>query len=167
MTREIKFRAWDTENSTMLSTRESWTKIWKDDECDPDNDYDFKKLELLISQDGHVLENTFDHGLYDTHYQFPGKSKYILMQYTGLKDKNGNDVFEGDYLRAMGQQYAVFGEVCFVAGQFIVDFNVGGGNVIYSLKDRIEYGTDHLMDVVCSNRYENPELLEAEARRKG
>lgn len=69
MIREIKFRAFDKEKGMFD------VKGW-------DNDYVFK--EIYDSPD--YLENIFP------------ISEVEIMQFTGLKDKNGVEIYEGDYL---------------------------------------------------------------------
>ena len=79
---------------------------------------------------------------------------FTLMQYTGLKDKNGIEIYEGDALR--DSESIVI--VKFVDGEFSVDYRTMGG------KWR-NYGSlfDYLKDYegeVIGNIYENQELLE-------
>lgn len=154
--REIKFRAWDNLNKVMLLTVEEWHKIWKDDECDPHNEYDFKKLELYISQEGHVLEDTYEHGVCDLHYYLQGKPKYELMQYTGLKDKNGREIYEGDIVEFFGKE----------VNRATIEWSQEDGGFTYTyltpLTNKkcgmIAYPT-YLAIEVIGNKWENPELL--------
>lgn len=69
-----------------------------------------------------------------------------LMQYTGLKDKNGVEIYEGDIMRNEGDK---IDEVIFYQGCFC-----------YKLADRRYHIFDQNMGEVIGNIYENPELLE-------
>jgi hypothetical protein len=79
MNREIKFRAWDKEH------RKMW---FQDGRAEPDFSMDFQG------------------GIY--HHGFSGdglreevkKMDFELMQFTGLKDKNGVEIYEGDVILA-------------------------------------------------------------------
>ncbi|WP_172931720.1 YopX family protein [Streptococcus sp. 79] len=82
------------------------------------------------------------------------KSELILMQSTGLKDKNGKEVFVGDIIKCTrGCPHEVYLEKEY-GGTFI-----GGMPAVY-LKDLGEgYAwTEH--EEVIGNIYENPEFLE-------
>ncbi|EHF3649949.1 hypothetical protein LTW59_000509 [Listeria monocytogenes] len=82
----------------------------------------------------------------------------VLMQYTGLKDKNGNKIFEGDIvINSKGQ----IGYIAFLvqeAGFVVVlknsDYRLGHRNT----NECYERATHHK---IIGNIHENPELLEA------
>jgi uncharacterized phage protein (TIGR01671 family) len=71
--RKMIFRAWDKENKKMLKA---------------------DKFDLHYS--GDVFLNEYG----DLHIPLTTPSQYILMQYTGRRDKNGAGIFEGDIVRA-------------------------------------------------------------------
>jgi uncharacterized phage protein (TIGR01671 family) len=77
-----------------------------------------------------------------------------LMQYTGLKDKNGKEIYEGDVINGgMYNGSYCHGKVVFNNGAFtaypIPRFTEGQSDFMYIL-NQIE---------VIGNIYENPELL--------
>lgn len=77
--------------------------------------------------------------------------EYELMQYTGLKDKNGKEIYEGDLL---GPLFPYF-EVGFVNGSFVGTFT---GAINRHTRMLYELLTDDLE--VIGNIYESRELLE-------
>lgn len=122
--REIKFRAWDSELGFMVDEKH-----------------------YLITLGGKIL---FDNN--GEAYDQTNKSK--LMQFTGLKDKNGKEIYEGDIIRAVhvgkagNESYSRPYEVTYPGD--IAAFDAGGCFLSKFTNGEIE---------VIGNIYENPELL--------
>lgn len=76
-------------------------------------------------------------------------TNWILMQYTGFKDKNGKEIYEGDLCRAdSGETTEVlFEQGCFFVRRIQVD-------------NELALMIDNSLEVI-GNIYENPELLDS------
>jgi len=80
----------------------------------------------------------------------------ILMQYTGLKDKNGIEIYEGDVAIWYVNDVQRIGEIYYTGQAFDMKNDVTGYGFIGwdALRGEIE---------VIGNIHENPELLEAKS----
>lgn len=91
----------------------------------------------------------------------PRDEDIILMQSTGLKDKNGKEIFEGDVVRMRNprdrRQIGMF-QVVRVANSPVL------GLLDKKLTTEIFNLYEHMRDYyeILGNIYENPELLEVE-----
>lgn len=88
----------------------------------------------------------------------------VLLQFTGLKDKNGKEIYEGDILGMSGsEKYAYIIEWNCSNGCF-TSINGGTNNFIGDVDDEISFNilSNMRLDIceVIGNIYENPELLE-------
>lgn len=90
----------------------------------------------------------------------PESTAMILMQYTGLKDKNGKEIYEGDIIQ--DEFYERKAEVVFLEGAFWLDYKEDFG--VYNTKHKryqllANYDYEQVLEVI-GNIYDNPELLE-------
>jgi uncharacterized phage protein (TIGR01671 family) len=131
--REIKLRAWDKTKQKMFTPHQ-------------------------MDAYGTVVINVI-HAPGETHpEEYP--NPYELMQFTGLLDKNGKEIWGGDILRFWeGEHRECKEEVYFESGTF----GTKGFNGISALVEKMPKD-DRLFDIlsfaeVIGNIYENPELL--------
>ena len=124
-----KFRAWLIVNKNMYNVR----------------GFDIAKNEVCIYSDDIYMTATrkFD--------------DMIIMQYTGLKDKNGVEIYEGDVVKQVAGEYSYIGAVEKDCYQFYID----------GIDSLVAYSFDDVADTsnctadleVIGNIHENPELL--------
>ena len=126
--REIKFRCWDTENKQMLKVQEL------------DFEDTFYGGRLSIRAD-----------MYNDYFDI---EDMILMQYTGLKDKNGKEIYEGDIVKVFTNKEWRIGKIIYEHSGFTIDVT-DNKNLEYGRTSIIESLTE-----VIGNIYDNPKLLE-------
>ena len=116
--REIKFRVWDDVEKEYIAPAEKF--------C-------FDDIQEIIDFECDGIE-------------FRKNKRYIFEQYTGMKDCDGTEIYEGDILKDTNDG--------FVIGAVEWD----NENLEYFVDDRLcNYYPEEVQ--VCGNIYENPELL--------
>ena len=124
--REIKFRAWDKKIQQFIDAKE------------------------IVINDGKVFRNWQDYEVY-----IPDDNTIELVWFTGLVDKAGKDIFEGDIIQCTNHSVKKNGLVMMEQGMWNWEYKLGAVSWLWDVIGRWK-GT------VIGNRFENPELLKEE-----
>jgi uncharacterized phage protein (TIGR01671 family) len=154
MNRQLKFRIWDKQychwlkNSSSLHCYSNWTI------CPfTGNLVDYVGAIDSDHEDTFTASPAADYILQGKFFRKP---RYIIQQYTGLKDKNGKEIYEGDICDAG----IVIGPIDFIIGSFSLASNP---LIEFLPKDTCVFSPDFnpsWIDVaVIGNIFENKELL--------
>ena len=87
-------------------------------------------------------------GLFDSRW-FIDDEQSVIMEFTGMLDKNGKDIYEGDIVSIMRQGTKFIGEVKWGSGGFF----------IYTKQLPNLFNFSKIHDEVIGNIYQNKELL--------
>ena len=79
----------------------------------------------------------------------------ILMQFTGLKDRHGVEIYEGDLLKGNQGNFVVKFEL----GRYVATFPSGS-----TIQNLLTFLLSNRETEVIGNIYENPELLEGQSQ---
>jgi uncharacterized phage protein (TIGR01671 family) len=150
--REIKYRAWDLENKELVRVK---SIVWFDGELD--------FIDVWSERYGHIYR-----------LRARKKPRFILIEYTGLKDKNGEEIYEGDIVKSFDEaayfssalrvkRYSPY-QIRFMDGAFWLYSLDGDEDNAYLLRNGCNaseiYGSSLENAEVIGNIYENPESLE-------
>jgi hypothetical protein len=121
--RILKFRAWNKENKSMITSKH-----------------------YSVMFNGEIKPPSNKH-------QEWGIDQFILMQYTGLKDKNGKEIYEGDIV--IHHYFHETGTVIWQQSQsrYALEY-------LSDKKTQELFPIDTAMFEIIGNIHENPELLE-------
>ena len=129
---ELKFRVWDKQIKT-------WVKDYFDDE-----------YQWTLSFNGEFVYSLKNHRTIKC-------NNWEITQYTGLKDKDKKEIFEGDILNVTLNSWIG----CKKPHKAIVKYK-DGCFICYGITTYFEFVFKDLEVEVIGNIYENPELLKGE-----
>lgn len=154
MKREIKFRVWDRALNKMITKENVKGLLDTVNTGDCDTDYTYSRDEWYPAYDILIIFDYFEEIQY-RYIEDTSTKRFELMQYTGLKDKNEKEIYEGDII-----EWTTLSEKKY---RFSVEYsNKYAQYVSVNTKDvSMEYEPlgDYENIKVIGNIYDNPELL--------
>lgn len=145
MNRELKFRAFDKLTNKMVVT----------------GFHIFGEVTMFGVLSTHIFENLGNKEYGSAlEMELARQDDIVIMQYTGLKDKNGKEIYEGDIIRSDTSGH--YWKVCFgYSFNFTGWYGQSVGN-----GEKTPINTDFQSDInsaiaLVGNIHENPEILQS------
>jgi uncharacterized phage protein (TIGR01671 family) len=134
MNREIKFRAWDFRHKKMFGVDA-----------------------LYQNQVDYIDDKLTEFSAFKPCYGYLSRDEVVVMQFTGLKDKNGKEIYEGDIILSHKEynSYSGLNSTIYAGNKYQIKNN---GWRFY-LEPSSLYRVDMEEIEVIGNIYENPELI--------
>lgn len=126
--KHLKFRVWDREKETFLK-------------------------DVFVGSDGQLYQFSKD-TIYGAAITFLGKENKKILQFTGLRDKNGYEIYDGDIVNLKGDLYTVSWNGCFSS------FDMTNIDKAKQYKDLYILNKNFEKSEIVGNIYQNRELLE-------
>lgn len=125
---------------------------------------DLSQIQCRVYISQFVLDDTYRDGAENKHlYKHIWVFPSTVGQYTGLTDKNGKKIFEGDILKPPCWYWHIYRCVCIYREEHQTG-SIQGFGLYHKINDWVELvDTDEWDEFeVIGNIHDNPELLEAD-----
>lgn len=136
MTRQINFRAWDKKTNTM----------WEKAGMDAHSNYCY--ADPAFGNKGSIMKQFDDLHIEKYNIYYPADIE--LMQFTGLLDKNGKEIYEGDILKSDRDSILTINWCHERYGWLLFFKDKNEGTIFFDNVDGIE---------IIGNIHENSELI--------